>query len=233
METNSSNPNKTEQLRELFKNKSTLIWDWNGTLLNDTELCSGIINDLLKERNLDILALDEHRRLFDFPVKNFYTKVGFTFEDEPFESISGKFIETYYARIDQCSLHSGVKYLLESFQKLGLSQCVLSASEESHLAKAVNIYGLAEFFDELIGIKSIHAEGKIETGKQYIQRSGLDKNEILLIGDTVHDFEVASALGVSCLLISDGHHHPDRLKDCGVPLIESLEELTEIVDKGF
>ena len=49
--------------------------------------------------------------------------------------------------------------------------------------------------------------------------------EVLLIGDTIHDCEVAQEIGADPILLSVGHQARKKLEKCKVPLIESLSEL--------
>ena len=69
-----------------------VIWDWNGTLLDDTEMCYGIANEMLIERGMSRMqGVEEYRRHFMFPVIDYYRRMGYTFETEPFENISRQF----------------------------------------------------------------------------------------------------------------------------------------------
>ena len=52
-------------------------------------------------------------------------------------------------------------------------------------------------------------------------------SEILLIGDTVHDHEVAELLGIDCVLIARGHNKKCKLENCGVPVFDSIKELVD------
>ena len=52
-----------------------------------------------------------------------------------------------------------------------------------------------------------------------------NKGEVLLIGDSVHDFEVANEIGADAVLVSHGHQSHEILSNCGVEVIKSLEEL--------
>ena len=53
--------------------------------------------------------------------------------------------------------------------------------------------------------------------------------EVVMIGDTVHDFEVAQAMGTDCILISNGHNSRERLEKTGVLVLDSLEEVIGIL----
>ena len=47
--------------REKMENKKLVIWDWNGTLLNDVDICIESMNTMLKSRNMPLLTSDRSR----------------------------------------------------------------------------------------------------------------------------------------------------------------------------
>ena len=83
----------------LFKQMNTpyqhIIWDWNGTLLNDTWLCVEVLNELLVARNRSTIDSNEYRKQFGFPVIHFYDYLGFDVDVDSFDSISRAFINTF------------------------------------------------------------------------------------------------------------------------------------------
>ena len=60
-----------------------IIWDWNGTLLNDRWLCVEAINQALNKRNLPMLTEGKYKDVFSFPVEDYYKKVGFDYINHP------------------------------------------------------------------------------------------------------------------------------------------------------
>jgi phosphoglycolate phosphatase len=64
-----------------------IIWDWNGTILDDFQLCVEIINGMLIKRNMPTITKDEYSDIFDFPVKKYYKRIGFEFHKDSFESL--------------------------------------------------------------------------------------------------------------------------------------------------
>ena len=62
-----------------MKKYNHIIWDWNGTLLNDRWLCVEAINQALNKRNLPMLTEGKYKDVFSFPVEDYYKKVGFDF----------------------------------------------------------------------------------------------------------------------------------------------------------
>ncbi len=202
-----------------------LIWDWNGTLFNDVQLCLDIMNGMLSRRGMPTVSREGYIRVFDFPVKDYYRKLGYDFELEPFEAVSTEFITAYESQRNQCKLMPGTKATLEAIARLGLNQSVLSAAKQDYLRQALRDYGLADFFSSAYGLDNHHAAGKLAVGRAFMAEQGLDPKKVLLVGDTTHDAEVAAAMGIDCWLIPNGHQDLDRLAAVGVPVILDLSQV--------
>jgi len=192
-----------------------ILWDWNGTLMDDGVYGLEIINAMLRRRGLREPGREEHGRLFDFPVRRYYERLGFDFAREPFETVSHEFVDNYIAAATSCALRAGAEATLGWVRGQGMRQSVLSASRQDYLERFIAHYGLSGYFDELLGIDSVHAPGKSGRGCDWIRESGVDPARVLLIGDTVHDSEVAEAMGIDCWLVEGGHHAMERLAETG------------------
>lgn len=199
-----------------------ILWDWNGTLLDDGAYGLNVINGMLGERGLRQPDSDEHRRIFDFPVRTYYERLGFDFNAEPFEVISEGFVRRFLDNVHSCPLHPDAHLALGIARALGLGQVILSASHEEHLQMLIEHHQLGGYFDELLAIRSIHAPGKTARGLQWLAAQTVPPAQMLLIGDTVHDSEVAAAMGIDCWLVEIGHHAPERLHSTGRLCFENL-----------
>ena len=205
----------------------TIIWDWNGTLLDDIDLCIETINGLLTRRNLPLLNFEKYREVFAFPVKDYYEEIGFDFRREPFETPAKEFIEKYNKEVVHCKLHDGVKEVLRWFQEQGKQQIILSAMEQNILEWTLQQHQITGYFNKISGLDNHYAVSKINNGKALIKTLNLNPDEICLIGDTTHDFEVARTLGCKCILVADGHQSEERLCATGSKVLKRLSKLLE------
>ena len=199
-----------------------IIWDYNGTLLNDIDLCVDVINTLLKARDIPLITVENYKELFEFPVKNYYAKLGFDFEKDSFESVGTEFIVNYDNRRSEIKLKTGVKDILEKMSKAGIEQSILSARKQEQLLEELEYFGIKKYFTNIVGLNDHYAEGKTENGIKLISEIDTEKAKIAMVGDTVHDCEVANAMGVKSILVSDGHHIAEKLEKCNVPVFENL-----------
>ncbi len=211
----------------------TIIWDWNGTLLNDLDFCVATINKLLNNRNLSLLNKDLYREAFSFPVKNYYKTIGFDFEKEDFAIPAKEFIDLYDDGVGNCSLHKSAIDVLSYFKKSGVQQFVLSAMQQNMLEQTLKHNSISNFFEGIYGLDNHYAASKIERGEQLITKFNVDKKETLIIGDTIHDFEVAEKLGIKCILIPNGHQSKERLEETKATIITNLEHLLNVNVKEY
>lgn len=206
----------------------TIIWDWNGTLLNDLDFCVSSINILLKKRELTLLNRNLYREVFTFPVKDYYHAVGFDFEKEEFAIPAKEFIDLYDKGVENCTLHLKAIEILSWFKEKNTRQFVLSAMQQNMLEQTIKHNSIYNCFEVVFGLDNHYAVSKVERGKQLISEFKIEKDKTWIIGDTIHDFEVAEKLGVKCILIADGHQSEKRLKSIGAVVISELSELRNI-----
>ena len=202
-----------------------IIWDWNGTVWDDTWLCVEINNHMLQRRRLPEITGDTYRDTLCFPVVDYYCQLGFDYENDPYDRLAEEFIAEYEQRRFECALHEGARELIQTLHARNIPQAVLSAYQQDTLLQAVDYFGLTPFFNEIIGLDDIYAAGKVENGRKYIAGLDFAPSEVLFIGDTIHDFEVARAMGVDCALLAIGHNSRSRLDSCGVPVLDAIDEL--------
>jgi len=205
-----------------------IVWDWNGTLLNDAWLCVEVMNQMLAERGLPSITLEIYRNLFNFPVKDYYLELGYDFEKESFEKVGMEFMILYNSRQKECHLHERVPQLLAEIARKGYSQSILSAREQNELRQETGEREVGQFFQLIYGLDDHYAHGKTDVGIKLLNDLGIPKERLLFIGDTGHDAEVADEIGIQCILVPNGHHSFERLKKFNKPIIHSLQELLNI-----
>lgn len=199
-----------------------IVWDWNGTLLDDVRAALCAVNRMLAARTLPPLTLARYREIFGFPVRDFYVKAGFTLEREQWDALAAEYHAAYLAASPAARLAPGARSCLAAFRARGIPQTVLSASEQGILERQINARGIADFFDRLCGADNLDGASKLGLAARLLESLPAPRSAILMIGDSLHDAEVAAALGVRCLLVARGHQSGRRLRAAGLPVLNSL-----------
>lgn len=213
----------------MYKKFEHIIWDWNGTLLDDAQICVDAMNHSLQKRNMPLLNLELYRKLFCFPVINYYKLLGFDFDKESFEKLSVEFISEYNELSKNAKLIENVKQVLESYKNKGLKQYILSASQIDNLKTQLEFYNLINYFEDIIALNHIFATSKVETGKKWLSKTDIPLEKIIIFGDTTHDYETAVELGCDIALIANGHQSKERLLKTGSPVLNSILETESFI----
>lgn len=200
-----------------------VLWDFNGTILNDVEVGIKSVNTLLHRRGLPLLnSVDDYHEAFTFPVINYYRKLGFDFDNESYDDIAIEWVTEYLRNSELAYINDGV---VDALKAIAIPQIILSASELNILIQQLTDLGIIEYFAEVLGLNDIKASSKITLATEWVER--IKPESAVLIGDTVHDYETASAIGIDCILINGGHQNKGTLLKCGVPVLNSVREVID------
>ena len=202
-----------------------IIWDWNGTLLDDRWLCVEGINKGLIKRRLAPITEEKYRQVFTFPVKKYYMRLGFNFDKEPFEIAGDEFVSYYGKNFHKTNLKKDSKFVLSKIESNQISQSILSAAMQDFLSDWIIAHELEKYFFKIVGIDNQYAKGKIEQGLKLINDLPYNSEDILMIGDTNHDSDVAEKMKINCILIDHGHVNCGRLKKSGRTVLSNLKDV--------
>jgi len=206
-----------------------IIWDFNGTLFEDVNANVEICNSLLTEYSLPLITKEHYKEIFGFPVRDFYLRMGFTFDDISFEELATIYFSRYLQKGDICTLQPEVKQTLEKVAQMGIKQAILSALVSETLYKQTKEHGIDSYFAKIMGITDIYAKSKLDLALGWLETSGLNPKKILFIGDTNHDYEVSLAIGCDCILYDQGHQSHEVLARCNVPVIHNISEIINYI----
>ncbi len=207
-----------------------IIWDWNGTLIDDVGVSLECINLLLKKNQLATITREYYQEVFTFPVKKYYQKLGFDFNQIPFSILADKFIHEYKKRMFDAKLFPSVEFVLDYLQQIGAKQFIISAMEVGKLKQAVENKGIFHYFEDILGLNNNYAKGKMDLVKEFAKerKEMLDLSNVWMIGDTEHDFYIANELNWKSILVSQGHHSFSRLSAVSNKVVRNLNGVKEI-----
>lgn len=188
-----------------------LVLDFNGTVLDDLDVCIEAENRTIEHYGLDRAPLtrEEYLDIFTFPVKDYYEAVGFDWNRYSYEEVGAYWFSWYRKLRDKYKVFDGVTDICKRNHELGNSNILLSASSKVELLQQLKELNISEYFDEVLGIDNIYAGSKLDVGLNWVKDK--DVNECLMIGDTLHDYEVAQGMGIRCVLVANGHQSKEKL----------------------
>ena len=190
-----------------------IFWDFNGTILNDVDLCLDILNSMLLEEGCKKVTKKKYLEMFTFPVVKYYIKAGLDFNKTPFDVLAHRFMKKYQKASLSENLYPNVVDTVNRFKAKGYKNIVLSASKYDNLVEQLKHFNIFDLFDDVLGTKDIYAKTKIDIALKYVKDNNINSKDIIMIGDTLHDAHIAKKLGAEIFINGNGHQSRKRLKN--------------------
>ncbi|MBQ0031905.1 MAG: HAD family hydrolase [bacterium] len=208
--------------------RSYVLWDWNGTLLDDTQAALDTLNIMLAKRGVKPIALEFFREHFAFPCRPFYDMIGMHVEDDEWDALAQEYHDIYAEQPKR--LNRETIAALERVKRSGAKQSIISALRQDLLDEVTARMGVADYMECIYGVDNLDGASKLDRALELMSRiapSAGEPPDVVLIGDALHDKEVADALKVRCVLCGQGSHAAWRLREVA-PTGETLLEAVEL-----
>jgi phosphoglycolate phosphatase-like HAD superfamily hydrolase len=204
-----------------------LVWDWNGTLLDDLHLVVSATNAAFESVGGRAVDADEHRARYRRPVAEFYAEMlGRAIDEREFGRLDKLFHDTYRLGLTSATLADDAMTAIKSWPG---GQSLLSMWFHSELVPAVETYGLAGLFTRVDGLRTeVGGHLKAAHLATHLEELGVPGRRAVLIGDSLDDAAAADSVGAQAVLYTGGFTHPDKLRAAGRPVADTLLEAVEI-----
>jgi phosphoglycolate phosphatase-like HAD superfamily hydrolase len=204
-------------------NERHLVWDWNGTLLDDLSLIIKATNATFASIGGPEITADHHRRYFRRPIADYYAEVlGRPVSQDEFDRLNKVFHDAYQAALPGCCLTGDA---LDAVGEWSGTQSLLSMWHHEDLLPTLDGYGLTGLFTRIDGLR-YRLGGEVDHKGPHLARhlaaQQLDPVQVVMIGDTVDDAHAAASAGVACVLYSGGFTDAAQLRATGAPVADSL-----------
>ena len=206
-----------------------IFWDWNGTLLDDAKAAWSAVNIMLESRGRLPITFEQYRDYIDVPIIRFYEKV-MDMSNEDMNAVSVEFDALWRENLQTSPLAICAFDILNAISKNGIKQYIFSSSRNELIEPFLKNFSIDHNFEIVLGAPDRYVGSKAERTKDYIVKNNIPVEEILFIGDMVHDSDVASFVGADCILVSNGHQSETALLASGRKVISSLSELKLYLD---
>jgi phosphoglycolate phosphatase-like HAD superfamily hydrolase len=200
-----------------------LVWDWNGTLLDDLSLVVSSTNVAFASVDGPVVTADEHRRDFRRPVVDYYVGVlGRPVDEAEFARLDKIFHDSYRVGLTTCGLTADAQAAMGAWAG---TQSLLSMWFHEELVPTIETYGLTPMFRRVDGLRgTVGGDLKASHLRRHLAELGIAGESVVLIGDSVDDAHAAASVGAACVLYTGGFTDPERLRAVGVPVAETLVE---------
>lgn len=207
-----------------------IIWDWNGTLVDDVHIACKAVNSILRDLGRREINMEQYYHLMRDGMGSYYDYLFYP-DKVPYDKIFLLFSKYYDEYIKTASLHRGTSEVLSAIKDMGITQTIVSSSHKNKVSRDAAAFGIDSYFDELLGADDLLVGSKVGRAADYLKRHGFEPKNALVVGDMMHDAEMAAEIGAECVIIPNGHQSSERLSELNVTMLSDISLLPEYVIK--
>jgi phosphoglycolate phosphatase-like HAD superfamily hydrolase len=203
-----------------------IVWDWNGTLVDDLALTVATTNAVLQSYGGTPVTVEQFRGTYVRPVADYYRRaLRRAVTAAEFARMDKAFHDAYNAGFRSCALMRDAVVALRTWQRDGRTQSVLSMLAHDDLTTAARWFELDHYFNRVDGRRTaVGGDAKARLLVEHLTSVGAAAEDCVLVGDTVDDAMAAAAAGTRCVLFTGGLTSRTRLLDTGRLVAETLSE---------
>jgi len=207
-----------------------IVWDWNGTLLDDLSQVVDAVNVTLDMIGEAPITAREYGAHYQRPVRLFYESLlGRAVPDDEWRRIDDVFHLAYRELLPQIRLAPDAGEALQSVAEAGHTQSLLSMLWHDDLVPMVERFGIKPFLSRIEGLRGERGARKETFLDRHLQALGETLPErVLMIGDALDDVEAAAAVGTRCVLYDRGTFPRERIEAMGVATASTLIQALEV-----
>jgi len=209
--------------------KKAILFDLDGTLTDSGE---GIINCAvmtLEHYGLPVPSREEMRVFVGPPLHDTFVKFGVP-EDKTDEAIA--IYRSRYVPIGayENTPYPGIRELLTQLQKDGYRLYVATSKPEGMSIKILEHFDLAKYFTKICGAATDRSRNTKEAVIAYLMEATGEKENMIMVGDTIYDVLGAKALGIPCIGVAWGYGEVADMERSGaVSIAHSVQELLSLL----
>lgn len=210
-----------------------IVWDWNGTLLADSDALIRATTDAFAQVGLSPVTPTRYRRHHQRPISAFYEGLaGRGLSPAEHEELIKHYLNSYTRRLRRARLEVGAIQALATWQARGGRQSLLSMHPHGSLQRLVQRHRVADFFTLVDGSTGAATDRKAPLLRRHLSRLGIHPDDVTMVGDTVDDANAAAEAGVRCVLFHSGDaavHSRSDLELCSVPVVDRLTDALDLL----
>lgn len=198
--------------------KPTLVFDWNGTLLDDASALLETTNAILNRFGHAAIDMNTFREHCDVPLSLLYCSLGMSTDEVAAIDQDGSaiFHDTYEPLASKAELRAGARSMLELARQQAASSIIVSNHIVDPLRSQLRRLEIDGYIDDVIAFESratqYQSMSKGERLRLYMQKNNIEPASTFVIGDMPVEIDIARNLGLTSISITGGFVSEWRLR---------------------
>jgi phosphoglycolate phosphatase len=204
-----------------------IIFDWDGTLMDSAALIADSVQAAARDLGLAVPSEERARYIIGLGLVDALRYAMPELKPDRYEEAADRYRHHYLSRDHQLSLFEGAEDLIAELAQAERFLAVATGKSRVGLDRALTESGLGSYFHASRCADECHSKPHPQMIDELMSEFGVAAEQTLMIGDTIHDLQMARNAGVASLAVCYGAH-PRRQLEAETPLhcAASVAEMT-------
>ena len=206
-----------------------IIFDWDGTLVDSIDWIVCCLQKAARSQGCDIPEEQAAKEIIGLSIQKAMEKLFPEIDEKTQEQLIASYSQEFFSKpITEDDLFSGVNEMLQKFKQAGYQLAVATGKSRSGLEKAMQGTGLSDFFHITRCADQTASKPHPVMLEEIIKEMAVSKERVVMVGDSVHDMQMAINAGISSIAVSCGANSTEQLQHYN-PLL-NLQQTIELQD---
>ncbi len=188
-----------------------LVFDWDGTLMDSAGAIVASIQASCSDLGLPVPARERAAHVIGLGLKDALSYAVPELPPQDYGKLAERYRHHYLARDPGIELFPGMREMLVALKERGYLLAVATGKSRAGLERALEATRLGPCFDATRCADETHSKPHPAMLQELMQQLQVEAQATLMIGDTVHDLQMAVNAGVPALAVGYGAHPGDSL----------------------
>jgi phosphoglycolate phosphatase-like HAD superfamily hydrolase len=218
------------------KRITTVLWDFNGTVIADTQACAEAGSQVLLRFGQKPVSVEVFRKTNFVPSLEFLVANGCNRAElvRCSEEVGEIFHGAYEPRASRVRTRKGVRKALRFLRFHSIPSVIFSNHTEWGVKEQLRRLKLADMFAGVLAntakTTAIHGRNKKNWVGEFLKSHKLDPQTVVIIGDTDEEIHIGKEFGLITVAVTGGYFSPDRLlQENPDHLIHKVSDLIPII----
>ena len=207
---------------------SLVVFDWDGTLMDSTHSIVAAIQGACRDMNLPVPPAENASWVIGLSLESALRSAVPELQDDDVPAFLARYRVHYLLRDPELKLFDGAGELLASLAGMGVMLAVATGKSRVGLDRALQATGLTGVFDATRCADETFSKPHPAMLLELMETLSVEPEQVVMIGDTSHDMQMAANAGVDAVAVSYGAHAIAELRACAPSaLVDNVTALRE------
>ena len=209
-----------------MKNKSLIIFDWDGTLMDSVGLIVDAMRYAAEKHGLTVTD-EATKSIIGIALVDAFPLL-FPNDSDKYDELLATYSEYYVKHCDNDKLFEGIKELIQDLHAQGKTLAIATGKKRKGLQRVLPNSGIQAFFTVTKTADETAGKPNPLMLEQILVETGTRIEDAVFIGDSIHDIRMANAIQMDSIAVSYGCEKADVLaKEHPTRLVATINELKQ------